>query len=58
MSPPINRTRVTSSSTVGNGDNDHQISIVPEEDGKFELARPSWKNFSESTHEMWFVEFK
>jgi len=33
MSPPANRTPVTSSSTVGNGDNDHQIWIVPEEDG-------------------------
>ncbi|KAH0776407.1 hypothetical protein KY290_007818 [Solanum tuberosum] len=27
------RTPVTSSSTVGDGDNDHQIWIVPEEDG-------------------------
>ncbi|KAM3344601.1 hypothetical protein P3S68_024310 [Capsicum galapagoense] len=25
---------------------------------KFELARPSWKKFPESTHEMWFEEFK
>ncbi|KAH0722671.1 hypothetical protein KY290_005330 [Solanum tuberosum] len=75
MSPPANRTPVTSSSTVGNGDNDHQIWIVPEEDGfdphkividgiascirsKFELARPSWKKFPQSTHDMWFEEFK
>ncbi|KAH0657658.1 hypothetical protein KY289_026406 [Solanum tuberosum] len=33
MSPLANRTPVTSSSTIGNGDNDHQIWIVPEEDG-------------------------
>ncbi|KAH0633005.1 hypothetical protein KY284_035791 [Solanum tuberosum] len=75
MSPPTNTTPVTSSSTVGNGDNDHQIWIVPEEDGfdphkiviegiascirsKFEFARPSWKKFPESTHDMWFEEFK
>ncbi|KAM3221816.1 hypothetical protein P3L10_021086 [Capsicum annuum] len=25
---------------------------------KFELARPSWKKFLESTREMWFEEFK
>ncbi|PHT37855.1 hypothetical protein CQW23_21428 [Capsicum baccatum] len=25
---------------------------------KFELARPSWKKFPESTREMWFEEFK
>ncbi|KAF3667830.1 hypothetical protein FXO38_08402 [Capsicum annuum] len=25
---------------------------------KFELARPSWKNFPESTREVWFEEFK
>ena len=25
---------------------------------KFELARPSWKKFPESTHEIWFKEFK
>ncbi|WMV45342.1 hypothetical protein MTR67_038727 [Solanum verrucosum] len=75
MSPPTNTTPVTSSSTVGNGDNDHQIWIVPEEDGfdphkiviegiascirsKFEFARPSWKKFLESTHDMLFEEFK
>ncbi|KAH0636006.1 hypothetical protein KY290_036406 [Solanum tuberosum] len=75
MSPPTNTTPVTSSSTVGNGDNDHQIWIVPEKDGfdphkiviegiascirsKFEFARPSWKKFPESTHDMWFEEFK
>ncbi|KAH0724260.1 hypothetical protein KY285_003657 [Solanum tuberosum] len=75
MLPPANRTPVTSSSTVGNRDNDHQIWIVPEEDGfdphkividgiascirsKFELARPSWKKFPQSTHDMWFEEFK
>ncbi|KAM3301535.1 hypothetical protein P3S67_016037 [Capsicum chacoense] len=25
---------------------------------KFELVRPSWKKFLESTREMWFEEFK
>ncbi|KAM3221887.1 hypothetical protein P3L10_021157 [Capsicum annuum] len=25
---------------------------------KFELARPSWKKFPESTRKMWFDEFK
>ncbi|MCE2055336.1 hypothetical protein HAX54_042430 [Datura stramonium] len=25
---------------------------------KLELARPSWKKFPESTHKMWFEEFK
>ncbi|XP_060195115.1 uncharacterized protein LOC132624338 [Lycium barbarum] len=75
MSPSTNVTPATSFSTVGNGDDDQRIWIVPEAArfhphkqviqgitdcicSKFELARPSWKKFPESTHNMWFEEFK
>ncbi|KAM3379108.1 hypothetical protein P3S68_011521 [Capsicum galapagoense] len=75
MSPPSNRTPVTSPNIVDNIADDNQIWIVPEGDGfdphkvvidgianyirsKFELARPSWKKFPESSCEIWFEEFK
>lgn len=75
MSPPANMTPATSSSTVGNDDDEHRMWIKPEADGfdphkpviegiaicirsKFELAKPSWKKFSQSIRDMWFEEFR
>ncbi|PHT78976.1 hypothetical protein T459_17028 [Capsicum annuum] len=53
MSPPENRTPATSPNIVDNVHDDNQIWIVPGGGSKFELARPSWKNFPESTREVW-----